>query len=99
MRRRLLDSASSPIWVAACDMTGGASGGAWVIDAESGSPAIVSVTSAGGGKFLAGPVFDADTTALITAAETATANTVPGTKGRPGGLPCANRPLWACTKG
>jgi len=70
-------TSSSLVWAAACDMTGGSSGGAWLVDTSAGTPSIVSVTSAGvrdESRF--GPVFDADTMALIDAAETATSNTV-----------------------
>jgi V8-like Glu-specific endopeptidase len=68
---------SADVWGAACDMTGGASGGAWVVGAAAGRPAIVSVTSAGvRDEFLYAPVFDEETAALIAAAASATANTV-----------------------
>ena len=70
-------TSSSLVWAAACDMTGGSSGGAWVVDAAAGTPAIASVTSSGvRGESRFGPVFDADTMAMIAAAETATSNTV-----------------------
>jgi V8-like Glu-specific endopeptidase len=69
-------SQAGAAWVIDCDMTGGSSGGAWIAKASSSAPVIASLTSGGTGVIRAGPVFDDNTTALILAAETATANTV-----------------------
>jgi V8-like Glu-specific endopeptidase len=64
------------IWALDCDMTGGASGGAWVTGGSTTDPMIASVTSGSvGGRTLVGPIFDPETNDLIAAAETATANT------------------------
>jgi V8-like Glu-specific endopeptidase len=71
-----MSQAGASIWAMECDMTGGASGGAWIARASTAAPVIASVTSGGTGGIRAGPVFDADTAALILAAESATANTV-----------------------
>jgi len=67
-------------WGMACDMTGGSSGGPWLVafDEASGSGTLSSLNSYGysGLSNMYGPKFNAKTQAVYNAADTATANTI-----------------------
>ncbi len=62
-----------------CDMTGGSSGGPWLLNASSGYGAkLRSLNSYGysGVKNMYGPIFNAQTTATFNAANAATTGTI-----------------------
>jgi len=65
-------------WGMACDMTGGSSGGPWFAGFSSGVGTLGSLNSYGysGVRNMYGPKFNSNTTAVYTAAKTATSNTV-----------------------
>ena len=71
------DPYGRPTWGLGCDMTGGSSGGPWLVDTvdpAGGSGSIASVNSYGytGLKYMFGPIFNANTQATYNAARTLT---------------------------
>ncbi len=69
------DPYGRPTWGVGCDMTGGSSGGPWLVDTTDpgdGSGSIASVNSYGysGLKYMFGPIFNANTATTYNAAKT-----------------------------
>ena len=74
------DPYGPPTWGLACNMTGGSSGGPWLVDTADpagGSGSIASVNSYGysGLKYMFGPIFNSNTAATYSAAQTLNATT------------------------
>jgi hypothetical protein len=72
--------AGNQTWGMTCNMTGGSSGGPWLLGFEGSSPALSSLNSYGRQGFpnMYGPKFNANTTSVYNAADDATANDIVG---------------------
>jgi hypothetical protein len=72
--------ASNQTWGMTCNMTGGSSGGPWLLGFEGSNPALGSLNSYGrqGLPNMYGPKFNSTTTAVYNAADGATTNDIVG---------------------